>query len=116
MLALTLLTGIAATACGLSDVFSSPKLETVVLTYQGPSVLTQGERVPFTVAVTVNGTPLPNPRLQITSSSPTVVAVTAGRDSLVALSQGKDTLTVRLQSSILSDSAPTIIQPLRVQP
>lgn len=79
-------------------------------------MLTVGARVPFTVAVTVNGTPLSNPRLQVTLSNATAVALTVGQDSLVALSQGKDTLTVRLQSSILTDGAPTIIQPLRVHP
>ncbi len=105
-----------AAACGLSDVFSSPGLEAVVLTYQGPAVLTAGTTVPFSVAVAVNGTPLSNPRLEITLSNPTVVVVNAGQDSLVALSQGKDTLTVRLQSSILTGSAPTITQALRVQP
>jgi hypothetical protein len=105
-----------AAACGLSDVFSSPGLEAVVITYQGPAVLTAGTTVPFSITVAVNGTPLSNPRLQITLSNPTTVALTAGQDSLVALSQGKDTLTVRLQSSILTDSAPTIIQPLRIQP
>ena len=114
LLALTLLTGMAA-ACGLSDVFSSPGLEPVVITYQGPTVLTAGTTVPFSIAVTVNGTPLSNPRLQLTLSNPTAV-LTTGQDSLVAVSQGRDTLTVRLQSSILTNNAPTIIQSLRIQP
>lgn len=79
-------------------------------------MLTVGDTVPVSIVVTVGGTPVPNPRLLITSSSPTVLAVSAGQDSLVALAQGRDTLTVRLQSSILTDSTPTLIQPLRVRP
>jgi hypothetical protein len=105
-----------AAACGLADVFSSPGLEAVVITYQGLTDLRVGDTVPFSVAVTVNGTPLSNPRLEITLSNPTVAAVNAGQDSLVALSQGKDTLTVRLQSSILTGNAPTVTQPLHVLP
>lgn len=88
----------------------------MVITYQGDTLLTVGDTVPVTITVAVGGTPIPHPRLQVTSSSPTVLAVSAGQDSLVALAQGKDTLTVRLQSSILTDSAPTLIQPLRVRP
>lgn len=114
--ALTLLAAIAAPACGLSDVFSSPGLESVVLTYQGDTVLTVGDSVPFTVTVTVDGARVAHPRLQIVSSNPTVVALSAGQDSLFAQAQGKDTLTVRLQSSILTDSAPALIQPLHVRP
>ncbi len=116
LLAPTLLAGTTVAACGLSDVFSSPEVEAVVLTYQGDTLLTAGATVPFTVAVTVGGTPVPDAGLQITSSNPTVVAVSAGQDSLVALATGRDTLTIRLQSSILTDSAPTLIQPLRVRP
>jgi hypothetical protein len=116
LLAFPLVAGTAAWACGLSHVFSSSELAAVVITYQGDTVLTVGDTVPVDIAVTVGGAPVPHPRLEITSSNPTIVAVSVGRDTLAALAQGKDTLTVRLRSSILTDSAPTLIQPLRVRP
>ena len=116
MLAVTLLAAMAAPACGLSDVFSSPGPESVVLTYEGDTILTVGDSVPLIVTVTVGGEPVSHPRLQIVTSNVTVVELSAGQDSLFALAQGKDTLTVRLQSSIFTENAPTLIQPLRVRP
>lgn len=116
LLAFTLLAGMTLLACGLSDVFSSDGPKSVVLTYGGSTFLTVGDSVALAVTVTVDGDPLPNPHLQVVSSDPTVVAVSAGQDSLFALAQGADTLTVRLLSSIFTGNAPTLIQPLRVRP
>ena len=87
-----------------------------MLTYEGDTILTVGDSVPLIVTVTVEGEPVSHPRLQIVTSNVTVVGLSAGQDSLFALAQGKDTLTVRLQSSIFTENAPTLIQPLRVRP
>lgn len=105
----------ALAACRLPDAFAAPGLEPVVLTYQSDTVLTQGTTVALVIAVSVNGVPVLNPRLTLTSSDTTILAVTAGGDSLAALALGRAVLTVRLESSMLTDSLPTLAQPLRVR-
>ena len=109
--------GLAASgACRLPDAFAAPRLELVVLTYLGDTVPAHGTTIPALIAVSVNGVPLPNPRLALSSSDTTIVAITSGGDSLVALALGRATLTVRLESSVLTDSLPTLTQSLRVRP
>jgi hypothetical protein len=103
-------------ALGACDAFAGPRVEPVVLTYVGDTVLKRGTTVAADIAVAVNGVPLPHPRFTLSSSDPTVVEVSAGGDSLAALRVGPDTLTVRLESSILTDSLPTLSQALRVRP
>lgn len=106
----------AALGCGLSDAFASHRLEAVVLTYMGDSVLTPGTTVPFAIAVSANGVPIPNSRLAFSSSDTTIVAVNAAGDSLSARALGKAVLTAQLESSVLTDSLPTLTQSLRVRP
>jgi hypothetical protein len=101
---------------GACDAFAGPRVEPVVWTFVGDTVLKKGTTVAAVIAVTVNGTPLSNPRLALSSSDPAIFAVTAGGDSLAALKVGPATLTVRLESSILTDSMPTFSQALRVRP
>ena len=108
--------GVCLTALGACDALAGPRVEPVVLTYVGDTVLIRGTSVAADIAVAVNGVPLPHPRFVLSSSDPTVVAVSAGGDSLAALRVGPDTLTVRLESSILTDSLPTLSQALRVRP
>jgi len=103
-------------ALGACDAFAGARGEPVVVTYLGDTVLTRGTTVAAVIAVTVNGVPLPNPRFVLSSSDTTIVAVSAGGDSLAALRVGPDTLTVRVESSILTDSMPTLSQALRVRP
>ena len=114
-LALTVTSGIAALACGLSDVFRSPGIERVTLTYQGPICIPVDSTEPFTVVVEAGSVRLSQPRLGITSSDSSVVEVTPGLDSLRGKKSGQATLTIRLQSSILTDTAPTLAEVLRVR-
>jgi hypothetical protein len=114
-LALTGFGGIAALACGLSDVFRSPGLEAVTISYQGPTCIPVDSTEPFTVVVEVGGAQLLQPYLSITSTNPSVVGITSGLDSLVGKMTGQTTLTIRLESSILTDTAPTLAQSLRVR-
>src|SRR5207247_5807737 len=81
-LALTVTSGIAALACGLSDVFRSPGIEQVTLTYQGPICIPVDSTEPFRVVVEAGSVRLRQPRLGITSSDSSVVEVTPGLDSL----------------------------------
>jgi len=116
-LALTVVGGMAALACGFADVFRPAGPEVVTITYVGATTLHRDSTVPFSVVVEVGGGPLPTPRLQITSSDTSIFDLTAGQDSLVAKSRvATATLTIRLESSILTDSAPTLAQSIKVLP
>src|SRR5712692_5045225 len=93
--------GLAASgACRWPDAFAAPRLEPVVLTYLSDTTLSQGTTVPLVIEVSVSGVPVANPRLALSSSDTTIVAVTAGGDSLAARGQGRAILTVRLESSV----------------
>jgi hypothetical protein len=103
-------------ACRWPDAFAAARLEAVVLTYLGDSTPARGTTIPAAIGVSVNGVPVPHARLALSSSDTTILAVTAGGDSLAALALGRATLTVRLESSVLTDSLPTLTQDLRVRP
>ena len=103
-------------ACRWPDAFAAARLEPVVLTYLGDSTPVRGSTIPTVIGVSVNGVAVPNPRLFLSSSDTTILAVTAGGDSLAARALGRATLTVRLESSVLTDSLPTLTQDLRVRP
>jgi len=116
-LALTVVGGMAALACGFADVFRPAGPAAVTIIYVGDTTLHRDSTVPFSVVVEVGGGPLQAPRLRMTSSDPSVFDLTAGQDSLVAKSRnGTATLTIRLESSILPDSGPTLAQSIRVLP
>ena len=118
-LALPVVGGMAALACGFADVFRPAGPEPVTITYVGDTILHRGSTVPFSVVVEVGGGggPLPAPHLRMTSSDTSIFDLTAGQDSLVAkLRNGTATLTIRVESSIVSDSAPTLAQSLKVLP
>jgi hypothetical protein len=111
--------GLAASgagACRWPDAFRSAGLEAVVITYVGDTILSQGTTIPFTVVVSANGASVLTPHLTFASSDSTTVALTAGRDSLSARSIGRAHLIIRMESSALTDSLPTLSQALRVRP
>jgi len=106
-----------ALACGLADVFRPGGLESVTIAYVGDTIVHRDSTVPFSVLVIAGGTQLDGPRLTLWSSDTNVFDLNSGRDSLVAKSSiGAATLMIRLQSSILTDSAPTLAQTIRVRP
>ena len=107
---------VALGGCGLSDAFAEPRLEAVMLTYLGDTTVTRGTSVALAIGVTVNGVSVPNPRLALSSSDTTVFSITAGGDSLAAHALGRATLTARLESSVLTDSLPTLVESIRVKP
>jgi hypothetical protein len=115
-LALTVVGGMAALACGFADVFRPAGVERVTIVYVGDTVLRRDSTVPFSVVVKARGTPLDRPHLTMWSSDISVFDLTAGRDSLAAKSIATATLMIRLESSVLTDSAPTLAQPIRVRP
>ncbi len=115
-LALVVGAALAPVACNLADVFKSPGVEPVVISYTGDTVLTRGTTVPLAIVVLAGGVAVPEPRLSVASMDTTLVGVTPGQDSLIALKIGPDTLTITFFSSMLTDSARTLLQPVRVKP
>ncbi len=113
---LTVVGGIAALACGFADVFRPAGPEPVTIIYVGDTVLHRDSTVSFSVLVAAGGTTIDRPHLTMWSSDTGVFDLTAGRDSLAAKSIGTATLMIRLQSSILTDSAPTLAQAIKVRP
>lgn len=114
--ALLALGGVTTVGCGLADVFSSPGLKDVTMTYQGDTLVSPGTTVPFSVVVRVGGAVQSTPRLFVTSQDTTILKVVPTMDSLIAGNIGWDTLTIRLVSTIFTDSAPTVRQAIRVRP
>ena len=104
---------VAVLACAA---FDSSRVEPVVLSWASDTVLTHDSTVALVIGVSANGVPIPNPRLAVSSSDTTVVRVNAAGDSLFANGLGRASITVRLESSVLTDSLPTLIQSLRVRP
>jgi len=115
-LALAGVMGAAALACGFADVFRAAGPEAVIITYVGDTILHRDSTVPFRVVVEAGGGEVPAPRLRVTSSDTSVFDLTAGQDSLWAKRIGSATLTIRVESSIITDSAPTLAQSLKVLP
>ena len=116
-LALTVVGGMAALACGFADVFRPAGPEAVTITYVGDTIVHRDSTVPFSVVVDARGTLLDRPYLTMWSSDTSVFDLTAGRDSLVAKSSiNTATLMIRLESSILTDSAPTLARSIKVRP
>src|SRR5438105_6733417 len=106
-LACTAVGAMAALACGFADVFRPAGPESVTIIYVGDTVLHRDSTVPFSVLVAAGGTLLAQPHLTIWSSDTSVFDLNTGRDSLTAkASIGTATLMIRLQNSILTDSAP----------
>jgi hypothetical protein len=96
---------LAAGSCGLADVFRSAGPKDVVIRYVGDSVLNTGQRVAPDVSVTAGGEAVANPRLTFSSSDTTVLALIPIGDTLVACRSGRVQLTIRLISSMITDSS-----------
>lgn len=103
-------------ACGFADLFSTRQVGNVVLTYAGPTAMRVDDRTPFAVTVTINGAAIPNPHLSVTISDPTLLTLSTDGDTLIALNRGFDTLRIKLVASMYTDSFPTLLQQVRVNP
>jgi len=103
-MSLAALGGSAIGGCGLPDVFRPDGLKNVVIRYVGDSVLSTGQRVAPAVSVTADGETVPGPRLLFASSDTTTLAVIPIGDTLVACKNGRVQLTIRLVSSMVTDS------------
>ncbi|MGH7520833.1 MAG: hypothetical protein ACREMI_06115 [Gemmatimonadales bacterium] len=108
--------GAFAIGCGLAEVFRSPGPRDVVLTYTGPTMVSVDDRIPVTVTVTIDGASFADPRLSVTSSDTSIIVLSPQSDTLIVRGIGFDTLTIRFVASIFTDSVPTILQQIRVNP
>ncbi|HEX6058832.1 MAG TPA: Ig-like domain-containing protein [Gemmatimonadaceae bacterium] len=104
----------AGLTCDAGQALAPAGAEPVLLAYAGPPTIALGDTVALAVVAERGGAPLASPRLLVTSSDSTVLAVRADGDSLVARRRGEATLTVRLVSAILPDGGSVITQPIRV--
>lgn len=108
----------AAAGCLLAtatctDVFTTPGVGNVALTYTGDTVIVVGGAGRASGTATVEGKPLTKPQFALLSSDTFVVAV-HGTDSLVGKKRGTATLTVSLASSLLPNNPPSLTRTLRV--
>ncbi|HEY6159044.1 MAG TPA: hypothetical protein VIV88_16470 [Gemmatimonadales bacterium] len=115
-LAGTVVGTVAALACGLADVFRPAGPGAVSIVYVGDTILHRDSTVPFSVVVQAGGTQLDRPHLTMWSSDTSVFDLNSAQDSLAAKNIGTTTLMIRLESSILTDSAPTLAQSIKVRP
>jgi hypothetical protein len=113
--ALAALGGLAAGACGFADVFRPAGLNDVVVTYCGDTLLAVGAREAAVVVVAANGATIRNPRLSLSSSDTTVLALTPSGDTLVARTLGHVLLTIQLVSSMVTGTAPSAQDSIRVK-
>jgi len=109
-------TGVLLVSCGFADLLESGTIGDVAIAYSGPTVVSAGDTVPISVTVTAGGSPLTDALLWITSSDTSIIALSGRSDTLFAKQKGFDTLTIRVVASIFTDSFPTFVQPIRVQP
>jgi hypothetical protein len=108
---------VATLGCGFSDIFASAGLRPVEIVYQGDTILGRDSTVPFNIVVVAGDEPLDRPHLEISSSDTSVFTLTASGDSIHAGARvTKAVLTVRLLSSILTDSTPALYQNIHVKP
>lgn len=108
---------VATLGCGVADIFASAGPKPVAIVYQGDTSLVRDTTVPFSIVVSAGGELVERPRLEITTSDSTVFTLTPTGDSIHAGSRiFKADLTVRLLSSILTDSAPVLRQTIHIKP
>ena len=104
--------------CGLADLFRPSGPDGVVLTYEGPTQLDEGDSAAFTIVARADGVVLSNPSLELTISNPSgrqVLALTASGDSIVGIEHGQGRLTARYHNSLLTGAEPFVEQAIQVK-
>jgi len=103
-----------AVGCALGDLFMPSTVEEMTLTFEGQTDLQVDSRTPFAITLRAGGEVVPNPRFELLIGDTQHVALAPSGDTLVGLKVGTTTLTARLESSILTDTAPALVTSLRV--
>jgi len=115
-LAAGLLGSLTVVGCGLTDVFDPPRRAADISFVFSDSVLAVGDTVPLVVVVRSAAGDFANPRLRVTSLSPTLLQVNARGDTLIGLGAGRAVLDVQLVSSVITVAAPETLYAMRVRP
>ena len=102
--------------CDAPTALESPEVKDITLAWETDSTLVAGSTAPVAVTVTVGGEPYANPRLRLTSSDTSVIAVADDGRTLVARRLGRATVTVQFLSTVLDADAAVLAQPLVVAP
>ncbi len=115
-LAAGLLGGLAVIGCGLTDVFDPPGRVAGLIFVFSDTVLAVGDTIPLVVVMRSAAGDFANPRLRVTSLSPTLLQVNARGDTLIGLGAGRAVLDVQLVSSVITVAAPETLYAMRVRP
>jgi hypothetical protein len=86
-------------ACAMFDAFAPPGPRAVTFVYAGETDLAVGPWQPLLVTVLAEGVPLPQQRLLVESSAPTVLTLNARGDSLLPCRAGQADLRIWLVHS-----------------
>ncbi|MGH7676447.1 MAG: hypothetical protein ACREMV_14345 [Gemmatimonadales bacterium] len=106
---IVLLGALTAASC---ELFSEPGLGDIA--YAGETTLCVGDTVP--ILLRAGGVVLADASLEVISTDPARVAVVAGGTSIAALQQGGNPqLRIWLLSSWVTDTGPTLVQPIDVR-
>jgi len=114
---LGILVSLQLVGCGFGDLFRSPgPADDVLFVFQSDTLLDVGDTVPLVVAVIADGRMLRNPRMAISSSDTTRLALTPAGDAVIGVRQGVVDLAVRLVGSVITGEPPDTLQRFRVAP
>jgi hypothetical protein len=103
--------------CGFGDLFRAPgPADGVVFVFQSDTILSVGDTVPLVVSVIADGQTLADPRIVISSTDTTRLALTPAGDRLIGVRQGLASLEVRLIGSVITGDPPDTVQRVRVTP
>jgi len=111
-----LLGSLAVISCGLTDVFDPPGQAAGLIFVFSDSVLAVGDTLPLVVVMRTAAGDFANPRLRVTSLSPTLLQVNARGDTLIGVGAGRAVLDVQLVSSVITVAAPETMYAMRVRP
>ncbi|HYU29766.1 MAG TPA: hypothetical protein VEK83_12105 [Gemmatimonadales bacterium] len=111
-----LLGSLAVISCGLTDVFDPPRQAAGLIFVFSDSVLAVGDTLPLVVVMRTAAGDFANPRLRVTSLSPTLLQVNARGDTLIGVGAGRAVLDVQLVSSVITVAAPETMYAMRVRP
>ena len=115
-LAAGLLGSLTVVGCGLTDVFDPPGAAADIVFVFSDSLLAVGDTVPLVVVMHSAAGDFANPRLRVTSLSPTLLQVNARGDTLIGLGAGRAVLDVQLVSSVITVAVPETMYAMRVRP
>lgn len=107
---------ILPTGCAALDALSPTGVAAnIAWVYVGDTCIVVAQRAPFQITLLVNGVPLAQQRLRVTSSDVNILDVTPLADSLIGVGVGTADLSVQLVHSTIGSDAPDTVLVVRVR-